>query len=117
MTSSTGSPGDAAALAGLLAEDDRLRVFAALVLGARNAGDLEEVTGLDHRRVIRALERLTAGGLVEQADDGGGGLVARPERFKEAARRAAAARPQFDPKEIGATPEQAEVLRNFLVDG
>jgi hypothetical protein len=111
------SHGDAAALAGLLAEDDRLRAFAALVLGARNVWDIEEVTGLDHQRVVRALERLASGGLVEPAPGGGGGLRARTERFKEAARRAAAARPQFDPKEVGATPEQAEVLRNFLVDG
>src|SRR4051794_8194695 len=109
------STDDAASLAGLLAEDDRLRVFAALVLGSTSAGDVEEVTGLDHQRVVRALERLTSGGLVEAAP--AGGLRARTERFKAAARRAAAARPQFDAKEIGATPEQAEVLRNFLVDG
>ena len=106
---------DAASLAGLLAEDDRLRVFAALVLGSTDVWAVEEVTGLDHKRVIRALERLTSGGLVENAP--AGGLRVRTDRFKAAARQAAAARPQFDAKEIGATPEQAEVLRNFLVDG
>src|SRR3954447_15519946 len=109
------STDDAASLAGLLAEDDRLRVFAALVLGSTNTWDVEEVTGLDSKRVVRALERLTSGGLVEAAP--AGGLRARTDRFKAAARRAAADRPQFDAKEIGATPEQAEVLRNFLVDG
>lgn len=111
----TSSSADAASLAGLLAEDDRLRAFAALVLGATSAGDVEEVTGLDHRRVVRAIERLTAGGLVEPG--AAGGLTVRADQFKQAARRAAEARPTVDPKELGATPEQADVLRNFLVDG
>src|SRR3954454_25105966 len=109
------STDDAASLAGLLAEDDRLRVFAALVLGSTSAGDVEEVTGLDHQRVVRALERLTSGGLVEAAP--AGGLRARTERFKAAARRAAAARPQFDAKEFCATPMQIEDLLYFVDDG
>ena len=107
---------DPAALAGLLAEDDRLRAFAAVVLGARSSDDVAEATGLDQRRVVRALERLAAGGLVT-TEEGGGGLRATADPFKEAARRVAAQRPTVDPTELGATPEQAEVLRNFLVDG
>ena len=109
---------DAEALAGLLAEDDRLRSFAALVLGAVTVDDIVEVTGIDRRRVVQSLERLVSGGLVEpDPTTGGRGMRVKRERFKQAARQAAARRPAFDPKEIGATPEQAEVLRNFLVDG
>jgi hypothetical protein len=109
---------DAEALAGLLAEEDRLRTFAALVLGAVTVDDVVEVTGIERRRVVQALERLASGGLVEPDErTGGRGMRVKAERFKEAARQAAARRPAFDAKEIGATPEQAEVLRNFLVDG
>ena len=57
---------DAEALAGLLAEDDRLRSFAALVLGAVTVDDIVEVTGIDRRRVVQSLERLVSGGLVER---------------------------------------------------
>jgi hypothetical protein len=107
---------DAAALAGLLAEDDRLRVFAAVVLGAHRSEDVVEVTGIDPRRVVKALERLAAGGIVT-SEPGGRGLWVRTDPFKDAARRAAASKPSIDPTELGATPEQAEILRNFLVDG
>src|SRR5256885_6617737 len=109
---------EAESLAGLLAEDDRLQAFAALVLGAVTVDDVVDVTGIDRRRVVKALERLTSGGLIEpDPRTGGRGLRVKRERFKQAAREAAARRPAFDPKDVGATPEQAEVLRNFLVDG
>ena len=39
------------------------------------------------------------------------------ERFKEAARQAAEERPTVKPEELGATPEQADVLRNFMAEG
>jgi hypothetical protein len=107
---------DAEALAGLLAEDDRLRAFACVVLGSTTVDDVVEVTGIERRRVVQALERLAAGGLVAPHPSGRGFQV-QADRFKQAARQAAARRPAFDPKDIGATPEQAEVLRNFLVDG
>ncbi|HWI05437.1 MAG TPA: DUF2087 domain-containing protein, partial [Acidimicrobiales bacterium] len=45
------------------------------------------------------------------------GLRVTAERFKEAAQQAAAARPQRRPEDFGATADQAEVLRNYLVDG
>lgn len=118
----TGSPPralDAVALAGLLAEDDRLRIVAALVmLGTGTTFDLTEATGFDQRRVLRALERLGGAGLVVSTDDGQR-LRVRTEAFKEAARvaAAAAAKNSVDPADLGATAEQAEVLRNFLVDG
>src|SRR5205085_34215 len=78
------------------------------------ASTVEEVmaaAALDRRSAVQALERLAGGGLVEQSSSGG--LAARTDRFKDAARRAAAQRPAFDPKDVGATPEQGEVLRNF----
>ena len=107
---------DAAAVAGLLAEEDRLKAVAALVLGAATSADVAEVTGLDQRRVVQALERLAGAGLVV-ADSDGKSLRVRTDVFKEAARTAAAARPSVDPTDLGATEEQAEVLRNFLVNG
>ena len=105
---------DAAALVGLLAEEGRLRVVAAVVLGAGSVDEVVAVTGLDNRAVIQALERLAGAGLVERSDDG---LRVAVERFKDAARAAAQSRPTVSPEELGATAEQAEVLRNFLVDG
>lgn len=116
MPNSPPRPLDAAALAGLLAEDDRLQVVAALVLGAGTAVDVADVTRLEARRVVQALERLAGAGLVV-TDEDGKSLRVRTEAFKEAARSAAAARPSVDPTDLGATDEQAEVLRNFLVDG
>jgi len=46
-----------------------------------------------------------------------GDLRVAVERFKEAVQRAAAERPQRRPEELGATANQAHVLRNYLVDG
>jgi hypothetical protein len=107
--------GEAVALLGLLAEPDRLRVAAALTLGARTVDEVEDRTGLDRRQVTRALERLTAGGLVGR--DGADGLRLRAERLKEAVRAAAADRaeePAVDPTATGAA---AAVLRTFIRDG
>ena len=78
---------DAAAIGGLLAEDDRLRVVAALALGASSTADVVSASGLDRRRVVAAIERLTARGLVERARDGT--LRLAGERIKAAAREAA----------------------------
>ncbi len=107
----------AAVIVGLLAEEDRLRVVAALVLGATNLDGVADRAGLDTRRASSALERLAAGGLV--APDGQGGIRFVAERIKDAARaeaeRRAAARPadDFD----GASAEAAAVLRNFVSGG
>lgn len=110
-------PDDPGALVGLLAEDDRLRAVAALVLGATTLDEVVERAGLDQRRATAALERLAAGGLVES--NNGKGLRLASERFKQVAqaeaRRRAAAKPaeDFD----GASPAAAAVLRNFVSDG
>lgn len=105
----------AAALVGLLAEDDRLRVVAALALGATSVDAVVAATGLDLRQCTSALERLVAGGLVD-AD-----LRLRTERFKEAAKAEAARRRASSPPDAevygDAPPETVAVLRSFVVDG
>ena len=106
--------GDPAALVGLLAEDDRLRAVAAIVLGATTIDEVVAAAGIDRRRAVQALERLAGAGLVERSD---AGFRVAVERFKDAARLAAGNRRTVKPEELGATAEQAEVLRNFLVDG
>lgn len=107
----------AAALVGLLAETDRLRVVAALALGASSVEEVAARAGLEPRKAAAALERLAAGGLVEPHPDGGLRLAA--ERFKEAAqaeaRRKAAATPAEEFPDV--TPEDAAVLRNFVSEG
>jgi DNA-binding transcriptional ArsR family regulator len=68
-------------LCGLLAEPDRLRAFAAVVLGARSPAKVAEQTGLNARTVAAALRRLERGGLITDAADG---LVAQPDAFRDA---------------------------------
>jgi len=103
------------ALVGLLAEESRLKVVSAIVLGATTDQAIATVTSLDPKTVRRALDRLIRGGIVETTTQGG--LRVATERFKDAAQSAAAARPQQRPEELGATADQASVLRNYLVDG
>jgi hypothetical protein len=109
---------DAAALVGLLAEEDRLKAVAALALGAATLDEVVERSGLDVRRATMALERLAAGGLVA-TEASGKGLRLLADRFKavaqEAARQKAAAEP-VDSFE-GVSADAAAVLRNFVTDG
>ena len=108
----------AASLVGLLAESDRLRAVAALVLGATTASAVAEAAGLDLRAATTALERLAAGGLVA-SDSGDGGLRFVGERFKDAAQAEARRRANATPVESfdGVAPEDVGVLRNFVSDG
>ena len=100
-------------LAGLLAEDDRLRTVAALVLGATTVAEVVEATGLDVREVGRALSRLTDAGLVVRDKLGSHWLVT--EAFRQAARAAAASEPADDHPD--APPDTARVLRAFVRGG
>ena len=103
-------------LAGLLADDDRRAVAAALILGASRLADVTDATGLDGPRAAKALTRLVDGGLVEQGVDGS--LVLLGQAFALAARAAAAARPSPDPEDVTGMPaEAAKVLRTFVRDG
>ncbi|WP_432835394.1 DUF2087 domain-containing protein [Dactylosporangium sp. CA-092794] len=100
------------ALCGLLAEPDRLRVFAAVVLGARTPSAVESATGLPARLIEPAIRRLQQGGLL--AVDGGE-LSAAADAFKDAVRHqatAAAPQPQLDPDR-----QRDLILRTFIADG
>jgi hypothetical protein len=99
---------DAGTLVGLLAEPHRRLVFAALVLGTSNVHDLREVTGLDTRAVVTALNRFTDSGLVVASGDGAYFVV--EEAFTQAARAAAPPPPDDD-------DDVPSVLRAFVRDG
>src|SRR5262245_3536285 len=85
---------DAAAIVGLLADDDRRRVAAALVLGATTVDEVRAATGLSARVVGGALARLVDGGLIERAADGTHVLLG--EAFRLAAMAAADTGPAPD---------------------
>jgi hypothetical protein len=98
------------ALVGLLAEPVRLRVFSAVVLGARTTAEVVERSGVTLREAVEALRRLADGGLVTA----GPSLTAQLDELKHAARSRASARPaeSLDPDRA-----RDAVLRTFLVDG
>jgi hypothetical protein len=103
---------DAAALVGLLADDHRRRVVAAIELGAMHLDDVMTATGLTSVQVAKALGRLVEAGLVIAADDA---LVVAGGAFQRAARQANTrpASTEFDDQ-----PEESrKVLRAFVVDG
>jgi hypothetical protein len=102
-------------LIGLLAEESRLKVVSAIVLGATSDQQIVDTTNLDPRTVRKALDRLIRGGIVEATPDHR--LTVNVGTFQQAAQRAATSRPQSRPEELGATADQANVLRNYLVDG
>jgi len=98
---------------GLLADDERLRVVAALVLGARTTDDVVERTGLRNRRVLEALTRLESGGLVQRQNDGAWSFDV--SRLREIARES---RPRDEPDDVGDVDAvTASVLRTFLRGG
>lgn len=96
---------------GLLADRDRRRVFAAVVLGAETLEELSARTGLALPAVWRALRRLRREGVVDVTDDRWqvqGDLITR--RAREAA-------PEPEDVGEGVPPRDAAVLRAFLRDG
>lgn len=97
---------------GLLAEPERLRVVAALVLGARTPSQLIEATGLDQRAVSRALQRLQTGGLISADPDG---FTVDIELFKEVARLRAASSKIENPGYVDECT--GSVVRRFIQDG
>lgn len=99
---------------GLLADDDRRRVIAALVLGASDTDGVREAAGLDARAAGKALQRLIDTGLVVRGDDGTLHLLG--EAFALAARAEA----EREPRSVEHDDEPAErarVLRAFVRDG
>jgi hypothetical protein len=98
------------ALVGLLAEPSRMRIFAAVVLGATSPAEVGTRTGASVRAVAEALRRLTDGGLVTASPTG---LEANLDAFKEAMRsRPVTAEEPMDPDRV-----RDSVLRTFIVDG
>jgi hypothetical protein len=108
------SPDDTAAgLLGLLADERRLKVVAALVFGAETRAEVAERAGLPARAVAQALSRLVKGELVEAAD---GRYRLVTARLRDAARAAAKATAVPD-DEFDAPADAAKVLRRFVKDG
>ena len=105
---------DAAKLVGLLADDDRRRVVAALVLGAVDSSTVVAATDLSAARVGRAVARLEDAGLVERGRDGT--LVLIGQAFAHAARAAGTAsesgRAGVDPTDLSAV-----AVSRFMRDG
>jgi hypothetical protein len=95
-------------LVALLAEPDRLKVLAAVALGANSLPDVAEHAGLLPRTAAKALSRLVAGGLLEGG--GGDGYRVRYETLREAVR---------PPAEESKPAEESgnEVLRRFIHRG
>ena len=96
---------------GLLADEDRRRVFAAVVLGAQTLEELGERTGLALPAVWRALRRLERAGVVGAED------YRWSVREDVLARRAREQAPE--PEDVGedVPPQEAAVLRSFLKEG
>ena len=97
---------DAERLVGLLAEPERRRVVAALILSAEDLAGLVAATGLETRQVVSALERLMAGGLVEAGTEGT--YVILESAFKSAARSSA---------QRNDGPSAADVVKRSIVEG
>ncbi len=103
---------DAATIVGLLADDDRRSVFAALQLGASSLDAVVAATALDPARAAKALGRLVDAGLVVHLD---GLLHVLGAAFARAA-RAANERPRRD--EFADLPaERRKVMEAFVRDG
>ncbi|WNV74666.1 DUF2087 domain-containing protein [Geodermatophilus sp. DSM 44513] len=103
---------DAATIAGLLADPTRLKVVAALALGAGTLERVAEVAGLPLRDVALAARRLGRAGLVRRD---GHGLELLTAHFGAAARAAAEAAPPPEP--LSADPAEDAVLSAFVREG
>ncbi len=114
MADEAGSAGpDAATIVGLLADDDRRRVFAALVLGSATLDDVVTTSGLTVTAAAKALGRLADAGLVVRGSEGGLHLLAAA--LATAARTARVRAVTEEHQGVGA--EAAKVLRTFVTDG
>jgi hypothetical protein len=103
---------DAATLVGLLADPVRLKVVAALALGAGTIEEVAAAAGLPLKDVALAARRLARAGLV---DRDGHALALHAEQFGAAARAAAEAAPPPEP--LSTDPAESAVLAAFVRDG
>ncbi len=96
----------------VLADESRLRVHAAVLLGARSTAAVVDATGLSAREALKALARLETVRLVSRGRDG---WTAHPEVLRSAV---AASVPQQEAVDYSvADPGEAAVLRTFLPEG
>jgi hypothetical protein len=103
---------DAATIVGLLADPARLKVVAALALGAGTIEDVSRLSGLPLKDVALAARRLARAGLVHRD---GHVLALHTDRFGAAARAAAEAVPPPEP--LSDDPAEDAVLSAFVRDG
>jgi hypothetical protein len=96
----------------VLAEPDRLRVFAAVVLGAATPAEVTAASGLPVRTVMAAVRRLDQGGLLASVE---GRLVAVDSAFKDAVREHGT--PEAPAEPLDPDRQRDAVLRTFIVDG
>ena len=101
-----------ATIVGLLADPARLKVVAALALGADTIEDVARLSGLPLKDVALAARRLARAGLVHRD---GHGLTLHTEHFAAAARAAAEAAPPAEP--LSSDPAEDAVLSAFVRDG
>ncbi|MCW2695212.1 MAG: putative regulator, ArsR family [Modestobacter sp.] len=99
-------------IVGLLADPVRLKVVAALALGAGTIVEVARVAGLPLKDVALAARRLARAGLVRRD---GHVLTLLAERFGEAARAAAEGAPP--PPALSDDPAEDAVLQAFLREG
>jgi hypothetical protein len=104
---------DAGRLAGLLADDDRRRMFAAVELGGTTLDAAATLAGLPVPRAAKALSTLGGAGLVIQGDEGG--LYVVGAAFQLAAREALS-RPPTD-EHADRPVEVRRVFDAFVRDG
>jgi hypothetical protein len=103
---------DAATIVGLLADPARLKVVAALALGAKSIEDVADLSGLALKDIALAARRLSRAGLVHRD---GHVLALHVDRFGAAARAAAEAAPPPEP--LSEDPAEDAVLSAFVRDG
>jgi hypothetical protein len=103
------------AVLSLLADEGRLRIVGVAAIGGQTEEAILARSGLRPAAARRAFDRLVSGGLL--AADGSGTWALRIDRLKQAARQASRLRAEVRPEDVGATAEQAAVLRGFLVGG
>jgi hypothetical protein len=103
---------DAATIVGLLADPTRLKVVAALALGAGTLEEAAQLSGLPLKDVALAARRLARAGLVHRD---GHALGLHSELFGAAARAAAEAAPPPEP--LSDDPAEDAVLSAFVRDG
>ncbi len=103
---------DAATIIGLLADPTRLKVVAALALGAGTIEEVAQATGLSLKDVALAARRLARAGLVRRDRHE---LELLADRFGAAARAAAESAPAPEP--LSDDPAEDAVLSAFVRNG